>query len=72
MYEDQVMSELDLFGEMDRVADPVWEPAIDYTIVDRQATTVLHDSYSAGYCHLFKWEARRCGHMPELKSITPH
>jgi hypothetical protein len=26
-----------------------------YTIVDRQATTVLHGPYSAGFCHLFKW-----------------
>jgi HK97 family phage major capsid protein len=29
-----------------------------YTLVDRQATTVIVDPYSAGYCHLFKWEAR--------------
>jgi HK97 family phage major capsid protein len=32
-----------------------------YTVVDRQATTVLADPYSAGYCHLFKWEARLGG-----------
>jgi HK97 family phage major capsid protein len=37
-----------------------------YTIVDRQATTVMHDPYSAGFCHLFKWEARVGGLLPVL------
>ena len=32
-----------------------------YTIVDRQATTVLHGPYSAGFYHLFKCEARLGG-----------
>lgn len=29
-----------------------------YTLVDRRAVTLTVDPYSAGYCTLFKWEAR--------------
>jgi HK97 family phage major capsid protein len=29
-----------------------------YTIVDRKAVTMVHDPYTAGWCHLFKFEAR--------------
>jgi hypothetical protein len=41
-----------------------------YTIVDRQATTVLHGPYSAGFCHLSpSW---RCRNLPERKSVPLH
>jgi HK97 family phage major capsid protein len=29
-----------------------------YLIVQRKSVTMLHDPYSAGFCHLFKFEAR--------------
>jgi HK97 family phage major capsid protein len=32
-----------------------------YTVVDRKATTVLIDPFSAGFCYLFKWECRLGG-----------
>jgi len=49
------------------ISAPGWRPILfgnlrsTYTIVDRQATTVLHGPYSAGFCHQFKWEARLGG-----------
>lgn len=35
-----------------------WQKA--YTVVDRKAVTMLVDPYSAGFCTIFKFEAR-CG-----------
>ena len=37
-----------LFGNLKRA----------YTLVDTKAVTVVRDPYSAGWCHLFKFEAR--------------
>lgn len=33
-----------------------WKAA--FTVVERQGVTMLSDPYSAGFCHLFKFEAR--------------
>jgi HK97 family phage major capsid protein len=49
-----------------------WNSA--YTVVNRKAVTMLQDPYSAGFCVLFKFEARvggavTCGNAAQLLRV---
>jgi HK97 family phage major capsid protein len=58
----QIVSQMpDVAAGATPVAFGNWSQA--YTVVNRKAVTVLQDPYSAGFCVLWKWEARVGGNI---------